>query len=90
MTRKEYEEKYNRNYTDMLGKPINIGDTVIINSHYSAYPIIGKVSHYTKSGKVAVHRDIKLKKSLIRDWYYRINNTIVVIKHSKRKNDKNI
>ena len=79
MNKREYL-KYNRDMHDINGKPIKVGDTVIINNHYGVSPIIGTVSHFTESNKVAVNYKEILKTRTFDCTAYREPETIIKVK----------
>lgn len=82
MTHREYI-KYHQEHKDMLGKPLNIGDIVIINNHYGRTPLIGTVSHYVESRRVAIAMGNSYR------WYaYRDSDTIIKLKSDRKKKKK--
>lgn len=77
MTEREYR-KYNFNVTDALGEKLNVGDCVIINNYYNNRVLIGVISHYTDSHRIAV-----FTKSLTHNstwWSYRYPESLVKVK----------
>jgi hypothetical protein len=89
MNRREYE-KYNQEVYDMRKKRILPGDTVIINNNYRADPHIGEVTHFTRSGKVAVrvcYSTCGKKKYYFNN--YRQPDTIIKFRSGHKNNNKN-
>lgn len=81
LNRKEYL-KYHQELYDMREKKIGIGDTVVINNNYHNAPIIGKVSHFTLSGRVVIRIQYLKKYHYNR---YRDPESVVIIRKSKKK-----
>lgn len=92
MTKNEFLKYNNPEAYDMQGKPIKPGDTVVINNHYGASPIIGIVSHFTQSGTLAVqcNRAVYLggKSHTIQHWSYRPSRNTIKIKDGNKDNNK--
>ena len=84
MTQREYKKYYQEMY-DALNKPINIGDIVVANNYYKSNVIIGEVSHFVESGRVAINTQHKWGKTTYKYRIYRFPLDIVVIKKSKKK-----
>lgn len=89
MTKREYLKYNNPEAFDMLGKPVKVGDTVVINNNYYATPIVGVVDHFTESGNIAVMYDYKFyragKLETCKCWAYRFPRTIVKLKNGNRR-----
>lgn len=89
MTKREYLKYNNPEAFDMLGKPVKVGDTVVINNNYYATPIVGVVDHFTESGNIAVIYDYKFyragKLETCKCWAYRFPRTIVKLKNGNRR-----
>ena len=89
MTEREYR-KYNRdNVFDALGKPIKVGDTVVISNHYGSTPYIGKVDHFTESGTLAIHYLLKWRGKNIKCRAYRLPENVIKIRSGNKSNSKN-
>ena len=84
MTQREYM-KYHQEMYDTLNKPINIGDIVVANNYYKSNVLIGEVSHFVESGRVAINMQYKQGKTSYKYNIYRFPTDIVVIKKSKKK-----
>ena len=84
MTQKEYN-KYHQDVYDILGRHIDIGDTIAATSHYRASVHIGKVSHFVESGRVAVECPYKCNKITYHHFIYRFPENIVIVKKTKKK-----
>ena len=84
MTQREYM-KYHQEMYDTLNKPINIGDIVVANNYYKSNVLIGEVSHFVESGRVATNMQYKQGKTSYKYNIYRFPTDIVVIKKSKKK-----
>lgn len=84
MTQKEYN-KYHQDVYDILGRHIDIGDTIAATNHYRASVHIGKVSHFVESGRVAVENLCKCGKTTYRYFIYRFPEDIVIVKKTKKK-----
>lgn len=89
MTKREYLKYNNPEAFDMLGKPVKVGDTVVINNNYYATPIVSVVDHFTESGNIAVIYDYKFyragKLETCKCWAYRFPRTIVKLKNGNRR-----
>lgn len=81
MSKREYL-KYNQTLYDYNGKLIKIGARVVINNNYTSELIVGTVSHFTLSAKVAIkvpyYCNNKLKYNL---WYYRVPHNVIILKN---------
>jgi hypothetical protein len=86
MNIREYN-KYHQEMYDALDKPIGVGDTVVANNYYKASVHIGKVSHFTESGRVAIKTSTVYGKTRYEYFIYRLPFTIIVIKKSRKKKD---
>lgn len=84
MNIREYN-KYHQELYDALDKPIDVGDTVVVNNYYRAAIHIGKVSHFTESGRVAITTTTVYGKTKYNYFIYRLPYNIVVIKKSRKK-----
>lgn len=84
MTHREYI-KYHQEHKDKLGKPLNIGDTVVINNHYGRTPLVGIVSHYVESRRVAIAIKNHYKNKLYVWYAYRDPDTIIKLKSGRKK-----
>ena len=84
MTQKEYN-KYHQDVYDILGRHIDIGDIIAATNHYRASVLIGKVSHFVESGRVAVGCSYKCGKTTYRYFIYRFPEDIVIVKKTKKK-----
>ena len=84
MTQREYI-KYHQEMYDALNKPINIGDIVVANNYYKSNVLIGEVSHFVESGRVAISIQYKRGNTAYKYFIYRFPLDIVVIKKSKKK-----
>lgn len=86
MTKREYLKYNNPTAYDKLGKHVKPGDTVIINSNYYSVPFIGKVSHYTQTGKLAIQYGLKYGSSTTKCWAYRDSNKVIKFKNGRKNN----
>lgn len=84
MNKREYL-KYNQEKYDKLGKRIDIGDTVIINSHHWTTPCIGQVTHFVESGRVAIKYDMNYYGITYKCNAYRQAENIIIFKKSRKK-----
>lgn len=86
MTEREYLKYNNPSAFDKLGKPINPGDTVVVNNHYGTSPYIGIVDPFTRSGKLAVcYNWMGWQGIIVKCWAYRIPNTVIKLKSGRKK-----
>lgn len=92
MTRKEYLKYNNPEAFDMQGNLVKPGDTVVINSNYYSYPLIGIVDHFTRSGLLAIIYDWKpnygYKTQTIKCSAYRPSRKVVKIKNGNKNSSK--
>lgn len=92
MTKKEYLKYNNPEAFDIQGKPIESGDTVVINNYYGAFPYIGIVDHFTQSGLLAICYNYKAyskdKTSDIKCWAYRTSDKVIKIKNGNSSKNK--
>lgn len=88
MTKRDYL-KYNQHAADMLGNSIKVGDTVVVNNPYRAYPKVGEISHFTATGRVAIKYTWKnYAGDYNGGYFYRLPNNIVKIKDGDSFTDK--
>lgn len=84
MTQREYI-KYHQEHKDKLGKPLNIGDTVVINNNHGRTPHVGTVSHYVESRRVAIAMKSRYNGTSYVWYAYRDSDTIVKLKSGRKK-----
>lgn len=93
MTEREYRKYNNPNAKDAIGKPIKIGDTVVINNHYGQAPHIGVVDHFTQNNNLAVKYIYRFySKGKLHEtecWAYRFSETVIKIKDGNTGKYKN-
>ncbi len=93
MTEREYIKYNNPNALDMRGKLIKPGDTVVFNNNYNSTPRIGKVSHFTESGNVAIaygwQWNFRSKTRSVKCHAYRLPNKLVKISNGRKIINKN-
>lgn len=88
MTQREYL-KYNQQHYDLQNNLITIGAKCVINSYCSDTPTIGRVSHFTRNGKVAVNVPYtKSKYGYVNYKCYRKPITIIVLEDGNRTENK--
>lgn len=89
MTKREYLKYNNQGVTDMLNVPINIGDIVVINNNYRSFPIIGKVTHFTSSDRVAIRYTwADYLGSTCIGHFYRLPKNVIKIRDGNESRDK--
>lgn len=90
MTQREYLRTHNPEAFDIQGKPIKLGDTVVINNNYGSAPYIGIVDHFTECGNLAVRYSWHgYKGSTIKCWAYREPRKVIKIKDGNKSKNKN-
>lgn len=89
MSKREYL-KYNQTLYDYNGKLIKIGAKVVINNNYGSKPMIGIVSHFTETVKVAIKvRYYRSKTCDYYCWHYRKPDNIIILKNGHTNKHKN-
>lgn len=89
MTKKEYL-KYHQVMYDMYKKLLKPGDTVVMNDSYSSTPRVGKVDHFTASGKVAIVRGLWTSPStkiVLKEWAYRPSHKLIKLRSERKKKE---